>query len=155
MPDESFEQTLDKRLTQLVENKLRSIKTRLGILTGRVQSLELMDFQNQLDRLNERITKLSDEFIEFRRTLYTLQITLFFEHVQGMMHETSHILPKLPDWAQAQRDCKGEIDIYYAKALEGIRHYKDNKDMHKAFMDFWDKVNEFLKAYSFPQVDKF
>ena len=58
MPDEPFEEKLEQRLTQLVDKKLKSIKIQIGKLTGRVESLELMDFQNQLNSLDERITKL-------------------------------------------------------------------------------------------------
>ena len=45
-----------------IDSKVHSLNTRLGKLTKRVESLELLDFQSQLDRLNEHLTKLSNEF---------------------------------------------------------------------------------------------
>jgi chromosome segregation ATPase len=41
-----------------VEKEVRSLKKRLGNLAGSVEKLELMDFQDQLNSLDERITKL-------------------------------------------------------------------------------------------------
>ncbi len=49
--------------------EVRSLKTRLGKLTSRVEQLGLMDFQEQLNRLNERIGIISEALLISSRNI--------------------------------------------------------------------------------------
>lgn len=50
---------LEQRVKEL-ERQVRSLKTRNTKLANRVQDIELLDFQQQITKLNERITKLDE-----------------------------------------------------------------------------------------------
>lgn len=63
------EAALYKDLAKIEEfrKEVRSLKTQLGRLAGRVKQLEVMDFQNQLNSLDERIKKTSDELTAIKK----------------------------------------------------------------------------------------
>lgn len=63
------EATLLKGLASIegFRREVRSFKTRLGKLTGRVESLELMNFQEQLNRLDEQIAQQQKSLLDTQR----------------------------------------------------------------------------------------
>jgi hypothetical protein len=148
------EAALYRDLAKIEEFKreVRSLKTSLGKLKGRVESLELMGFQKQLDRLNDRITEFSSEFIQLQRFTHTINLVLFCELTKRIMHDQGHMAPDPETCELAEKDCSSKLKVYYAQALERIDHYKDSKDMNKVFKDFWKKANEILHDYGFPEV---
>lgn len=56
--------SLEKKVEPIesVEKDVRSLKTRISRLTGRVEKLELLDFQSQITRLDEQIGDLHSDF---------------------------------------------------------------------------------------------
>jgi len=80
------ETALYKELAKIEDFKkeVRSLKKRLGKVEGQTESFKLIDFQKQLDHLDERITKLSDELTaitnqQAKGLLEVAQLTAAFE----------------------------------------------------------------------------
>ncbi len=59
-----------------LQNEIRSLKTRLTKLSGRVESLELMDFQSQISKLDDRVESVKQEILELAQKQITLVNTL-------------------------------------------------------------------------------
>jgi hypothetical protein len=132
--------------------EVRSLRTQFDELNGRVESLELMDFQEQLNRLNELTSKTSGEITEIKRMVFQRRLGDLHSFIRFAMHLTGHASTSPPTWGQAQHDCDNEICVYYARTTERINQYKDIKDMEKAFHDFWDNANDILGKYGFPEI---
>jgi hypothetical protein len=132
--------------------EMRSLKERLGALEGRIESLELMAFQDQLDRLDERINEISSDFIEVKREVYKIRLFVLGLASANRMHYMGHVRPTPKTWERAESDCTSEIKICYVQAGERIEHCEDTKDMNGVVSDFSKKTNETLKTYGFPVI---
>jgi len=147
------EQALLKALANVSEFKkefkkeVHSLKTQLGKLKRQVESLELMDFQDQLDRLNEYIKKTSDELtktiknqtedLQFvARIVSILRIdSLSDNYLQIMEHQLpnkQHLAAQLYSDATGSKTKISTSDNPYEVAVE--------------FKKKWDKTLEDLGA---------
>jgi hypothetical protein len=137
------ETALFRELADIKEFKkeVRSLKTRLGRLTRRVDQLQLISFQGQLNGLDKQITKLSDELLQTRRQAFNLALTVVRDLANKHLHGTGHVPPFPPDWQQACEKCSIELQGYYLEALENVKHCQDAEAMKAALNSFLDKVN--------------
>lgn len=136
-----------------IGKEVHSLKAQLGKLKGRIESLELMDFQDQLNRLDEKVGKISNGLIEISQESYKIHLTLFGLSAEARMHDMGHRPPSQKTWEQTRNACMNEIQIYYVQTSERINHCKDVQDMANALGSFLKKANKILGDYGFSEVE--
>jgi hypothetical protein len=60
------------------KKEAHSLKTQFGKLTNSVESLELMGFQEQLNRLHRQIAKINESLLETQRSLASFNVIASF-----------------------------------------------------------------------------
>jgi hypothetical protein len=133
MADEPYVEAVQKRLTPLVQNKLKPIRRQLKKLTERAQSLEDMDFQDQLNRLNERIIEISDAVLESQQATANLQVSFCRELYHGI----------LITQFRERKDLKTQLVIDAAAAKKEIESSKTPLITSYIFANQW--LNTLLK----------
>lgn len=137
-----------------LKKEVRSLKTRLGKLTGRVNQLDLIGFQDQLSRLDERITRLSSDLTSVRQREFQIICTMLREIAGMNVHLMAHVPPFPPTWHQGSELCTRELQGYYLQAWERIKHCNDAQEMEESLNAYWDQLNVALGRYGCSKIGR-
>jgi len=127
-PDDSFESKLIERLTDLSE---------------RVEDIENLDVQSQINRLNERIKSLEEGQIRFHRSFIRTVMTTHTNTVLDWLRRTGIAED---DKTQAAIDCSALINHRYISAKARLEY---TNDPQKDYDTYHAAINEFLSRYDF------
>ena len=137
------EQQLYKDMDDLTEkvpklrNEVKSLKRRLTIMSKRVESLELMAFQDQISKLDEKVNSIGAVLINTNRSLARFEMDFMQYHVCRAIRSSlkSPERDKLLD----------HISMEFARGTESIKHSSNPLSISTKFtkecVEYSDKYN--------------
>jgi len=115
---------LTKKVPKL-QNEIKALKGRLTKLSNRVESLELMTFQDQISRLGEKIDSVSMNLVNVSRLFASFVIDVNQMHIKSAIDQTL----KSP----IRETVKEQITLKQAQAAEAISHSLNPLEIAKGF----------------------
>jgi len=70
-----------------LQNEIKSLKAKLTKLSGRIESLELMAFQEQISSLNDKMKSISESLLAASRRLARFEMEFLQYHVRGVIRD--------------------------------------------------------------------
>ena len=150
------EKSLYKELASIQKFKddVSLLKDQIEELTERVEQLENLDFQNQLNCLDRKVTNLTNDLIETKQKQYQLLFTILRELAAKILHYNTEHYPVLKPDLQRNHDlCFLELQNYYMKYTERVKNCQNKQAMEDVFNNFVNDINTILAKYHFPQID--
>jgi hypothetical protein len=76
-----------KELVPELQKEIKSLKGKITKLTNRIQTLEMMAFQEQITSLVEKINLLNEKALETSRYAAKFEMDFIQYHMKGMIHQ--------------------------------------------------------------------
>lgn len=134
-----FIEDLKKQGEQILvfQKGIRSLKTRISKLTGRVEQIENLEFQNQISSLSDKVESLNKSFLNAKRIVA----------VNGMNFNQYHICENIMNQYEGEEEAnlKGQIRIMYARASEAV---KTSKKPLTLMLKFTQECAKFSKEHN-------
>ena len=136
-----LEANLDQLESQ-IDNKLETFKASLLFN-------ELNEFQEQIDRLNDRIANLETENLTMRRRIFRDRLISLESQVGIHIHEYNHAPPFPHNIVGTQRVCFAEVQT----AIAEVRGRLDNSVTPETEMErITTSINESLQAHGYDPI---
>jgi len=131
-----------------LKKEVTQLKRRASRLESKKERFDIQGFQAQLNVLNDKVEKLSSDFISISRVGYLAHLDSLRLHARMIIY-----LDGNAD-SDAQRSCKSGIDVYYFKTTERLHHLNSKEEMLKEIDAFWNDMNGVLERGGFPILQK-
>ena len=105
-----------KQVKQIPElqKEIRSLKTRLGKLTGRVDVLENLELQKQIFSLNDKVVSFSEQFLTTNRTIARTDMDFIRIYMQQSLVLCSPTKPI--------SEIREILDLKFARLSEALKY---------------------------------
>lgn len=120
------EQQLYKDMAEL-KSEIKSLKTRLTKLSGRIESLELMDFQSQILKIGEKIDSINEHLVITSRYLADLEMNLTQYLIADGIQKHLH--------GEIREQVKNRIMMSFAQAREALKHSSNPHEITRKFVE--------------------
>lgn len=120
-----------------LKSEIKLLKTRLATLSSRVKSLELMDFQSQISRLDDKINSVSEHSVMVSQSLADFELNF-------MQYLMSDRIQKCLQGSTCER-VKTRIRMTFAQAREAIRHSSEPLKIVRSFTEECERCSKEYK----------